>query len=57
MLFRSVQANGADIALMEELQSAKAGLEAGDAITLRFWRSGSYQTVEIILVEQYMLEE
>ena len=52
-----VQANGADIALMEELQSAKAGLEAGDAITLRFWRSGSYQTVEIILVEQYMLEE
>lgn len=51
-----VQVNGADITLMEELQAAKAGLAAGDTISLRFWRAGTYQSVEITLVEQYTLE-
>ena len=49
-------ANGREIAATEDLLAAKSGLEAGDVLTLRFWREGDYQTVDVALVEQYVLD-
>lgn len=51
-----VQANGVDIETMDQLQAIKKDLKVGDVLTLRIWRDGAYQTVNIVLVEQYSLE-
>lgn len=52
-----VQANGTPVSTMEDLQAVKGALPVGGILSLRFWRDGSYQTADVVLVEQYSLEE
>ncbi len=52
-----VEANGAAITDMEQIQAMKEDLDVGDTITMRVWREGEYHTVDVELVEQYSLEE
>ena len=40
-----------------DLLAAKEGLEVGDTLRLRLWRDGSYQLADVMLVEQYLLDE
>ena len=52
-----VQANGTPVSTMEDLQAVKEALPVGGILSLRFWREGNYQTADVVLVEQYSLEE
>lgn len=50
-------ANGALITNIDELLAAKAGLEAGDTLTLKVWREGKMRTVRIILMTRRQMDE
>ena len=52
-----VQANGVDVATIEDLNAVKEGLAVGDTILLHIYRDGSYLDLPVELVEQYTLEE
>ena len=51
-----VEANGVSVATTDELLAVKEQLEAGDVLTLRFWRDGTWLERDVALVEQYTLE-
>ena len=42
--------------LKEQVQGSVEELEAGDVMTLRLWREGSWLERQVPLVEQYTLE-
>ena len=48
-----VEANGQSITTIEELLALKEGMEAGDVIHFRLWRSGGYLERDVTLMEQY----
>ena len=52
-----VEANGETITTMEQLQALKDSLSVGDVLSLRIWRSGHYLERDVILVDQYTLDE
>ena len=52
-----VQANGVDVATIEDLNAVKEGLAVGDTILLHIYRDGAYLDLPVKLVEQYTLEE
>ena len=52
-----VQANGTDVATIDDLNAVKAGLGVGDTISLHIYRDGEYLDISVTLVEQYLLEE
>jgi serine protease Do len=52
-----VEANGVPVTNTADLLAAKEGLEVGDTLRLRLWRDGSYQLADVMLVEQYLLDE
>ena len=52
-----VEANGVPVTNTADLLAAKEGLEVGDILRLRLWRDGSYQLADVMLVEQYLLDE
>ena len=52
-----VEANGSAVAATGDLLAAKEGLGVGDILTLRVWRAGYEQTLNVALVEQYTLED
>ena len=45
------------VPISADLLAAKEGLEVGDTLRLRLWRDGSYQLADVMLVEQYLLDE
>ena len=49
-----VEANGQSITTIEELLALKEGMEAGDVIHFRLWRSGGYLERDVTLMEQYV---
>ena len=49
-----VEANGQSITTIEELLALKEGMEAGDVIHFRLWRSGGYLERDVTLMEQYI---
>ena len=49
-----VEANGQSITTTEELLALKEGMEAGDVIHFRLWRSGGYLERDVTLFEQYV---
>lgn len=51
-----IRANGAVITSTEELLTAKAGLEAGDTLTLVLWREREERTVEITLMTRHQMD-
>ena len=51
-----VEANGVHVSTTDELLAIKEELEAGDVMTLRLWREGSWLERQVPLVEQYTLE-
>ena len=42
------------ITTIEELLALKEGMEAGDVIHFRLWRSGGYLERDVTLMEQYV---
>lgn len=48
--------NGRRVLLSADLEETKAGLEAGESLTLEVWSKGTTRTVRVALVEQYSLE-
>ena len=52
-----VQANGIDVATIDDLNGVKADLDVGDTILLHIYRDGAYLDISVTLVEQYLLEE
>lgn len=52
-----VEANGQSITTIEELLALKEGMEAGDVIHFRLWRSGGYLERDVTLMEQYVPEQ
>ena len=51
-----VEANGVAVATTDELLAVKEELEAGDILSLRLWRDGTWLEQDVALVEQYTLE-
>ena len=49
-----VEANGQSITTIEELLALKEGMETGDVIHFRLWRSGAYLERDVTLIEQYV---
>ena len=52
-----VQANGENVATIEDLNAVKEGLGVGDVILLHIYRDGDYLDISVTLVEQYLLDE
>lgn len=52
-----VQANGTDVATIDDLNAVKAGLGVGDTILLHIYRDGDYLDIPVALVEKYQLEQ
>ena len=51
-----VEANGVEIASIDDLLAVKEALQAGDILSLRVWREGEWLQRDVALVEQYTLE-
>lgn len=51
-----VEANGASVTATDDLLAIKDALQAGDVLSLRLWREGTWLERNVVLVEQYTLE-